>query len=244
MTDRNLIQNIQLLKQIKPSQNWVVSVKKEILGRELGGDLVSPNWIEVFGRLLTGSAFAKPAFVTITSIFVIIGIFGLSQNSLPGDLFYPIKQLSEKGQTVFTPENEKSALRLEFADRKVEELAKIAAKPGPKDNNLIVALQALSNEISAASKQIKNVTPEKKEILAAQTDEIIKNTQKILANMGGSEDEGINTALSNIVSREIQDLETRTLTEVQKELLTAAKQDFEAGNFGQALEKIWQIANE
>ena len=243
MSEKELIQKIQLLKQVKPSQNWVVSLKKGILGRELGGDRVSPNWIEVLGSLFTKPIFVRPAFVTVLSIFVIIGTFNLGQNSLPGSLLYPIKQLTEKVQTVFVSESEKPALRLEFANQRIEELAKIGAKPGPKNDKMIAALKALNSDLSAASKQIQNVQPEQKEALASKTGELIKKTQAVLGNLEESGVEGFETVLSQIVAREIQDLENRTLTEEQTQLLNEAKQDFEAGNFSQALEKIWQISN-
>ena len=41
----------------------------------------------------------------------------------------------------------------------------------------------------------------------------------------------------------IADLSQSTLTEEKQGLLNEAEQDFEAGNYSQALEKIWMLHN-
>jgi len=58
------------------------------------------------------------------------------------------------------------------------------------------------------------------------------------------ESEELDNALSQLVGREIKDLKNRTLTEDQEKLLAEAKEDFEAGNFNEALEKIWLLSNQ
>ncbi len=241
MTEKELIQKIQLLKQIKPNKDWVVSVKSEILGRELK-QREQFSWIEIL-RVFSRPAFIRPAFVTITSLFVIIGTFSLAQNSLPGDFLFPIKQLAEKGQTAFTSETEKPNLQLEFANQRVNELAQITSKSGSKNGNLVAALQALNNDLSVASNELKNVQLGEKKDLAIKTEELIKKTQEVLTTMQATGVEGINNALAQVVESQIKDLENGTLTDGQKELLSQAKQDFSAGNFTQALEKIWRISN-
>ncbi len=235
MNEKELISKIKLLKDIKPSKNWVVSVKTEILGKEEN----RLSWVETL-RVFFRSPATKPVFVTTLAVFVIFGTFNLSQKSLPGDLLFPLKHLTEKGQMIFV--SDKAGFQLEIANQRVEELTKIA-KTGQKNGNLIVALQALNQDISTASEQVKNVQPGEKMALAAKTSELVRKTQAALVNMKENGVEGIDQILSQMVDREIADLETRALTEEQKEVLNAAKTDFSNGNFGQALEKIWQISN-
>lgn len=163
--------------------------------------------------------------MTCLAVFVIFGTFNFTRNALPGNFLFPLKQLAEKGRVVFAPENEKASIQLEIANQRVEELAKIA-KTGQNNGNLITAIQALNNDISSASEQIKNAQPEQKQILADKTLELIKKTQDVVAQ---------------IVSQQIQFLETRTLSEEQTKILNEAKEDLKSGNFEQALEKIYQI---
>lgn len=226
MTDQELIQKIQLLKHVKPSKNWVVSVKKEILGRETTV-LEKMSWIEIF-RVFNRASAMKPVFVTALSVFVIIGIFGFTQSSLPGNLLYPLKQLSEKGRVFFASEDEKPLMQLEFASQRVSELVKVATKPGPKNNNLFAAFRVVNQDLSIASEHLENAKAEDKEVLANKTEELIKKTQD---------------AVVQFIESQIRALENQTLNEEQLELLAGAKKDIEMNNLDQALIKIYQASN-
>ncbi len=53
----------------------------------------------------------------------------------------------------------------------------------------------------------------------------------------------LNNALSQMVQKQISELEKSSLTEVQQTLLAWAKIDFNDKNYSEALIKIWQISN-
>jgi len=52
------------------------------------------------------------------------------------------------------------------------------------------------------------------------------------------ETEKLDDALAQLVESQIKDLEGRTLTEEQEDILAQAKEDYEAGNYSDALIKI------
>ena len=218
MTESDLVKKIQELKKIRPSQDWTVLIKSQILGQE-------PKVLFF--------PFFKPVLATVTAFGILFGIFSLAQNSLPGDFLYSIKKITEKGQAVFVSEEEKPAFQLKLANERLEELTKAPAR------NLAPTLSEFQASVFQAAKEIVEAEkPNIKEIVQ-QTKKLEENKQKVeTLGVVVGETEVLDTALAQLVEREIGDLETQTLPEKQQELLEKAKEDFEVGNYNQALEKI------
>jgi len=218
MTESDLVKKIQELKKIRPSQDWIVLTKSQILGEE-------PK--------ILFFPFFKPVLATVTALGILFGIFSLAQNSLPGDFLYSVKKITEKGQAVFVSEEEKPAFQLKLANERLEELTKAPAR------NLAPTLSEFQASVFQAAKEIIEAEkPNIKEIVQ-QTKKLEENKQKVeTLGVVVGETEALDTALAQLVEREIGDLETQTLPEKQQELLEKAKEDFEVGNYNQALEKI------
>jgi len=53
----------------------------------------------------------------------------------------------------------------------------------------------------------------------------------------------MHSALAEIVETQIEDLERKTLSEEKQEILAEVKEDYEAGDYFQALEKILLLIN-
>jgi len=219
MTEKELIGKIRELRQIQPKKDWVILTKSQILG-----DVeVSPKPFLFF----------RPAYAGLIGLIVIFGLFALVQNSLPGDFLYPIRKITEESQAFFLSEEERPAFQLKLANERLEDLTKVPAK------NLSPALNEFQTQISQAAKKIaKTKNPDVKEIIE-ETKKFQENREKIEAlGIVVGETEELKNALAKLVEREIRDLENRTLTEEQKEILFLAKENFEAGNYSQALEKL------
>jgi hypothetical protein len=224
MTENELISKIKKLKQIKPSENWVVLTKTQVLGDEPKFEFIS-----IF----------KPAFAGITAVLVLLGLFVTAQNSLPGDWLYSFKRISEKGQAVFVSETDKPKNNLELTNKRLEELTKIAETNQVK--KLAPAIEEVQDSMAKAANSLNKSTKLEKEIVV-QTKKLEENKQKIEA-LGivvedGQELDNNNTLAKLVVEREIKDLDNRTLTESQQKLLEKIKQESEAGNYAEALENI------
>ncbi len=218
VTEKELIGKIRELRQIRPRKDWVVLVKSQILGEE-------PK--------ILFFPFFKPVLATVTAFGILFGIFSLAQNSLPGNTLYSIKKMIEKGQAVFVSEEEKPAFQLKLANQRLEDLTKVPVK------NLVPAIEEYQANISEAAKNLTEAKKPDVEKIVAQTKKLEENKQKVEAlGVVLGETEKLDNAISQLVEREIEELESQTLTESQQELLEAAKEDFEAGNYSQALEKI------
>lgn len=233
--ESQLIRKIKKLKQIKPSRNWVILTKNQILGEEPQTLQEKFSMIfEVFPRFFFQP---KLVFATLITLGVLISsTFIWAQNSLPGDFLYSFKRISEKGQAVFVSEDDKSKNNLGLANKRLEELTEIA------ETNQVTKLASAIEEVQAsmivAAESLKNPQKLEKEIVV-QAKRLEENKQKI-ESLGIIMEDGeeLDNTLSQLIMREIEDIENRTLTENQEELFQGIKQEFEAGNYAEALEGI------
>lgn len=240
MNEEKLIEKIKQLKEIKPNKDWVFQLKKEIFSQEVEPKI---DWLSVF----TFVPRHKLAFATLTVVFVLIGVFGFAQNSLPGEFLYPVKKVVEMAQINLAAKEQKPRLQLELANKRLADIAKIAEANEAK--KLAPAVEEFQASVSQAAKNLTEIA--KTEIAEPGrttkiSKEVVLEVQKLEEQKQKIEDLGIivgkteelNDALAQLVEREIKDLEGRALTESQQELLLEAKETSENGNYSQALETI------
>ncbi len=243
MTEQQLIKQLQELRDIKPTKEWASLTKIQILGEEDK----SASFVSVFRFF-----FLKPAYTGLLAVLAIVGLLGVSQNSLPGDPLYSIKKLTEKSQAVFVPAGEKTNFQFKLTNERLSDLAQIAQanqvgklSPALKEFNTtkVVARQGLVNSMKGKSTEeataiAKKIAPELQTMNAKETE--------VLTSLGlEPEKETTNEpAEKAVVELLIKDLEKDTLTGVKAELLEQAKQHLAVGNYSLALEKILLLSNQ
>jgi len=230
MTEKELIGKIRELRQIQPSKDWVSLTKSQILGKE---DKYN-NLISVFQIL-----FSKPAYAGLVVVFVLFGLFGFSQNSLPGDLLYPIKKITEKSQAVFVSEEELPKYNLEIANKRLEELNEIAQTNQVK--KLAPAISEFQANISEAAKSLAKVKGQDVEKIVAQTKKLEENKKKVeevLATkiLSQETEESLISFYKTQAEMLINDLGNQTLTEEKEEILNQMKKLFEEEKYLETLE--------
>jgi hypothetical protein len=241
MIEKELIGKIRELRQIKPSKDWVVLTKSQILSEEkIELTPFSLSSVGYYLRLFFGWRLVHTGLIVV---FVLFGLFGLVQNSLPGDFLYPIKKFTEKSQALFVSEKEKPKYQLEQANKRLEELGKIAQENDVK--KLAPAINEFQESISQAAKNLKTSQKINKEIID-QTKKIVENRERI-EKLGVviENTEELENALKELVEREIKDLEKMDLSlfsEEKVQLLEEAKEYYEAGNYPEALIKILMLS--
>lgn len=240
-TEKQLISKLQELRQIRPSNDWVVFTKEQVLGKEKTGPELS--FISFIKEIQRGERFVfrhKPAFAFALALVILIGVFGFAQNSVPGDALFSIKKITEKGTSVFVSEKDQAKYDLEMAGKRLDDLFKIAEENEVK--NLASAINEYKESVSkvaeslATMENVKEIVEEIKKL--EQKEEEVKS---LGIEIGGSEE--LHSALAKIVETEIGDLEGKTLSEEKQGILAEAKEDYEAGDYSQALEKILLLIN-
>ncbi|XOA42587.1 MAG: DUF5667 domain-containing protein [Candidatus Nealsonbacteria bacterium] len=225
MTENQLIKKIKRLKAIKPRRNWVLLNKKQILGEE--------RRIEIF-------PFFRPVYAGLFCLLFLAGLFEFSQNALPGEPLYYLKKITERSQLILSSEEERPGLNLELVNKRLEELNQIAQNNEVR--KLAPALKEYQASVFEAVKSLTKITATTSDSLVIKG--IAEKTQKLEENkeiLGTllEIDEKLNPALLEVVAELlIKDMEKTFLTEEDEEILEQAKQDFENGNYSEALERI------
>jgi len=228
VAEADLVKKIQELKKIRPNKDWVVLTKSQILGEADRG------WASI-----SFFPFFKPALATVTAFGILFGIFSLAQNSLPGDILYSIKKITEKSQAVFVSEKELPKYNLEIANKRLEELNEIAQTNQVK--KLAPAISEFQADMSEAAKSLAKVKGQDVEKIVAQTQKLEVNKKKmeeVLATKILSQETEDSLISFYKIQAEmlIKDLENRTLTEEKEEILNQMKKLFEEEKYSEALE--------
>jgi len=248
MNEKQLIRHFQELAEIRPRKDWVILTKNRILAEEtiLQSKLGLLSFFPFFRY--------KLAFAPIISVLIIIGLFGFAQKTVPGDTLFSVKKMAETAQVSFSSDVEKPKTQLKLANKRLEELSRIAQ--ANQVRSLDPAIKEFQASIAQATKDLTemdfNVTSSDPMVLqeiVAETQKLKENKERVEAVLGtvvGNTDE-LTSALSRLEKQTaeylIADLSQRTLSEEDQVLLTEAKQDFEAGNYAGALGKIWLLSN-
>ena len=228
MTEKQLIAKIKELQQIKPSNDWVILTKKQILGEEKPIPVFS--FISFIKEIQKGERFIfqhKPAFATFLVLAILFGLFGFAQNSVPGDTLFSVKKITEKSQTVFISEKGQPKHNLELTNKRLDDLTKIA-----EANQSQKLTSAINEYQESVSKAIESLAKAEDSDIIGEIGEIADIKQKVKTlGMLNIEIGDIQEEIYKIyVEREMQNLEG--------EILEQVKQDYEAENYFDALEKI------
>jgi len=235
MTEKQLISKIKKLRNIKPDQNWVVFTKDNIMGKEKKFSFSA--LIEDFYK---GERFVfnhKPAFAFLTVLLIMVGLFGFAQNSVPGDSLFTLKKITEKGQGVL--EKDEVRRNLALVDKRLDDLAKIAEDNDV--NKLAPAINEYQETVSDVADSLED-NPENIQEIVGTIKQLEEKQDKIKAlGIEIGENEKLDNVLGQIVESEINDLETKTLSEEQEQELNQVKELFEQEEYSEALEKILNL---
>ena len=232
MTEAQLIKKIKKLKAIKPRSDWVLLKKIQILGEE--------RRIEIF-------PFLRPVYAGLFCLLFVVGLFEFSQQSLPGESLYYLKKITEKSQIIFSSEEQKPRINLELVNKRLDELDQIV-----QENEARKLAPALKEYKASVSEAVKNLTkamtttsdPVAIKEITEQTQKFEENKEKLtkIYGIAGLEsDEGQNPT-KVVVEWLIRDMEETTLSEEDRLLFGEAKEDYEQGDYSQALVKILDLS--
>lgn len=245
MQEKQLIQKIQELREIQPRKDWVLLTKSRIFSEE---PVTEEKWHSALFFLRY-----KLALAPVVSVLIVVGLLGFAQNTVPGNFLFSVKKITETVQVGFTSSVEKPKVHLELANKRLMELSKIAEVNQVK--NLGPAIEEFQASLAQATQDLTemnaNVTSSDDPLvlqgIANETKTLGENkemVEAILGTMVGDTGE-LESVLSQIekqtVAYLIEDLETRTLTVDDQDLLERSKEYFEAGDYSSALEEILYI---
>lgn len=237
ISQKQLIESLSQLKEIKPRKEWAVLLKSQILAEQKIEPIraESVSFADVISFIF---APRKLAYSLATVLFLIIGVFGFASYTVPGDLLFPMKKIAEQSQAALTGQ---TVLKQDVAtfNSRIKDLAQVA-KDGRKDN-----IPSVISEINANASQLaKNLKDNPAQ--DPNTLKEIATSLKTLANVPGTDlsaNPDVKDLYQAVVQGQIADLQETTLTDEQKDTLAQIEDLYNQGKYADALEKILLINN-
>ncbi|MFC1700735.1 DUF5667 domain-containing protein [Patescibacteria group bacterium] len=194
MIEQDLVKKLKRLKKVQPSQEWLTFTRHNLINRARlydNANSFSESTIGFWGWLKQYQAFALVGCLLIN---IAVGpwlIAKASRSSLPGELLYSIKKVSEGFQTKVASEEDVIQLQVEFANRRLEELNKIAEKFATEKKSDTIGTKKIVSDfksnLAGVSLHLKNnISKEKAVAVAEQTQKI--NQDLIRVKEDASED--------------------------------------------------------
>ena len=240
ITQKQLIESLSQLKEIKPRKEWAVLLKSQILA-EKQAEVVETKIAEqpaksVGFKELIYSVFyqRKLAYAFATMLLLIAGVFGFARYTMPGDLLFPVKKIAEQSGAALTGQPNLAAT----LNSRINDLAAVA-KEGRTDN-IPSAISEINLNAKDLAQSLKNNT-----VNNPQTLKEIASSLKTLADVPGtdlSENKDVKDLYQTVVQSQIADLQKTTLTDDQKKTLTEIEDLYSQGKYMDALEKILLIS--
>ncbi len=240
MTEKELINKIRKLNEIRPSKDWVVLTKNNILGEEKVS--LREKFLSQKDHLREVFSFKRGfAFVIASSLLFFFALFAFAQNSLPGSFLFPLKRVTEKAQAMLIPQQKQIDYNVAIAEKRLEELRKIA------ENNSVENLAPAINEYQASVSQIAQdlaKTKNKKEVkdIAEKVQKLKKQELKIesSASLVVPKNKELEKAsagkLVSLLNSLVRDLKkNQSLTEAQKIALKKVEENIKKKEYNEAL---------
>ena len=151
ITQKQLIEQVKGLKEIKPRQEWVSLLKSRIIAERQTENAFQNTPAKKAGILdILPYVFfqKKTAYAFATLVFLVVGVLGFAQYTMPGDALFPVKKLAEQSQANLMGQ---TTLNKEIANlsNRINDLAQVA-KDGRKENipSVIVEIKANASELA------------------------------------------------------------------------------------------------
>ena len=153
MEEKEIIQKLSEFKKVKPNSDWAIWLKANILETK-------PAFIKPRVKLAAFSFIPKYQKILVPSLlaFFFVFTFAFAQTSLPGDVLYPIKTLTQNAKIYFASENTKPIVRLEVAKARMEDLSKVENH----EKEISAIFQNFQKDLEIVPQEIKKI--DKKEV--------------------------------------------------------------------------------
>lgn len=201
MEDRELISKIQLLKDIKPTEEWVLSCRARLAFRLemsrkkdlLQKDAFALRELFSFWRGASRQPSFNMAYSLTVAFLVIVGGGSLTawaaSQSLPGSPLYPVKLAIERARvSVSLSEDSRLQLQAKLADARLQELTVVVNSLDPADQKVAKmsqVVESLQDQLTVVNNQLPiagtKTEPERALAAAKMVSDKARQTSQALA---------------------------------------------------------------
>jgi hypothetical protein len=214
-------------RQVQPDPAWVRSARATLLMQvknampteEAVARDREPLVVMLFGRAV--DAVRGPVLAIMSVLAVVLGgsiaSVSASEQSLPGDVLYPVKLVTEQARLAFTSSEDKVRVKSEFTQRRVEEFKAVSADDTDpkKDARMGKAADVLKSDLDTLRQQLSDVqgkaeprnTAEAAKIVDKQAVEVAKTLSEASTDVSAETKEKVDAAKAQAVDVGINALE-------------------------------------
>lgn len=194
MKDKELLDQLNNLKAIKPDSQWKERnrsvLMNQIYGAKADKEAPSFNLFQSFLKTLPKFAFdlaGQPAMVVVFILFFVFGGSVLSVNyardTKPGDSLYIAKLISERTKEALTfSDKEKAQLVIKHAQNRADELHQAMEDPDYDDEKVGKLADNAQKEIAKARERLEKISPSNSLGVEDIQDEEAEDTSEEIVN--------------------------------------------------------------
>jgi len=217
MNTNDVISQLKSLKEVEPNENWVVSVREEILTNAPYNDVATGNVYSTKPSRLDNISYIlesitkkyryMPSFASMSIILLVGSFFTVTaaKTSLPGDPLYSLKLANENIVLAMANEDDKPAVEVEFAGKRLEELSQISKNASDSDQQTKVEqlVKTFEEKIVSANEKMTKIsqTSEKKKV--AQVAKQINNQTEKYTELLAKTNENLPSVVKDKVTEQI-----------------------------------------
>lgn len=245
MEEIKVIKNLEAMKSVKPSSEWVSFAKGNIMTKRFE----EAETVTTFASILNtvGHVFETPKVLMPVLSSLIVAVFGFSiitAQTLPGDSLYSLKQVAESIRISLLSPEAQAVAKVEQADTRLSELDKISKESENQGKKLAAGIVEVQKALSVASTQLEKLPENQKAELVQNIVSKISQIEKTTnASIMSNKSEDYQTFYKILAESEIKEFEANinNLTASQKSLLEQAKESFDVSHYNEAVEILYQI---
>ncbi|MCX6722779.1 MAG: hypothetical protein NT094_01770 [Candidatus Staskawiczbacteria bacterium] len=221
ITEKQLIESLQQLKEIKPTTEWASLLKSQILAENVQPEVIAQK-VSFMDVIASAFATRKLAYALSAFLFIVVGVFGMTQ-------LLPSEKLPK--QTAALTVQSGLNQDVETLNSRINDLA-LASENGATKSTApaITEIKAQASQLAKNLKENPSQDP--------QTIKSIASSLKVLADVTGkdlSESTDIKDLYQTVVEQQIASEKTLTLTEDRKKILAGAEELYNQGKYSDAL---------
>ena len=184
MTEKQLFSKIKKLKNLRPSQDWLVSGRQDLINHIADEEKEFKTLDRFFDWFWYHRL--QPSMLAVCML-LIIGAGPLltvkaAQSSLPGDLLYAVKKAAEKVQVSIASDDAKAQIQVDFASRRIEELERITEDSFSSEEKTARSKEViadLKSSIAEATEAVESMPKEQIAVIAKKTKKIEDDLTKV-----------------------------------------------------------------
>jgi hypothetical protein len=173
MTEKELLEKLTELKEIKPNNDWaswllnnIMAQKPENLHVKPRVKLVSFSFLSQYKKSLIPAAF----------VILFVSSFAFAQTTLPGNVLYPAKILTQNIRLALTPSDYKPVVRMRITRERLQDIAKVS----DQEEAVASLTQNIKQDLNLIPQELKGI--QKKQV-ALQMSQQVQNEGKNLTQI-------------------------------------------------------------